>query len=197
MKLSSREAVLGWAVGILVLASLTYWFAAPRARIWMENRERRRQVAERIVLQQALLASREEWVGRLEALKTRLARYEAAQDVTADYLKILERIAGENRLRLVRRQPQKEKRHGDLYERAIDCTWEGSLDALVRFLFALGKESVAMDIEDLTVSMIPGGKNELKGNFTLMCVYSRAGGPPPEAPAAPAPPKPGPDRDTN
>ena len=175
MRLSSREAVLSWVVSLLVLLSLTYWYIAPKVRIWAENVESRKQMVDRIALTERLLQSQEQWVLRLDTLKTKLVKYAAEQDVTADYLKILERVAKDNNVNLGRRQPQKEKRHGDLYELAINCTWEGDLNALVRFLFALEQESVAVDIEDLTVSMMPGGKNQMRGNFTLMCIYSRSG----------------------
>ena len=97
-------------------------------------------------------------------------------DVTADYLKILERVAKDNNVTLVQRKPQKEKRQGDCYEMPIDCTWEGDLNGLVRFLYALDQENVTMDMENLSVSLVAGGKQRLKGNFTLMCIYTREGG---------------------
>lgn len=184
MRLSGREAVLSWVVGMLILFSLSYWFAAPKVRIWKEIVENQKLLADRIALSERLFQSQDQWVRRLDALKTKLSKYAAEKDVTADYLKILERVAKDTNVNLVQRRPQKEKRHGDLYELAIDCTWEGNLEGLVRFLYALEQENVTMDVEDLTVSLVPGGKGQMKGNFTLMCIYCRSGEEP-----APAPPE--------
>ncbi len=184
MRLSSREATLSWVVGLLILLGLTYWVVAPRVRIWMEIVENRKQMVDRIALMEHLVQSQGQWDSRLNAVKTRLAKYSAGQDVTADYLKILERVAKDNHVNLGRRQPKKEKRHGNLYELAIDCSWEGDLEALVRFLFALEQETVTMDVERLTVSMKPGGKDQMRGNFTVMCIYSRSGNPPSEGKSA-------------
>jgi hypothetical protein len=179
MRLSSREILLSWSVGLLILLGLSYWFCAPKVRIWMENASNRKQMAESAALQEKIIQTREQWAGRQAALMTKLAKYAADQDVTADYLKIMERVAKDSNLSLTRRQPQKEKRHGEMYELAIDCSWEGNLEGLIRFLFALEQEKNAMDIEDLTVSLQPGGKGQMKGNFTINCVYARSGQPPP------------------
>ena len=94
--------------------------------------------------------------------------------MTADDLKILEPVAKDNNFSLVKRKPKKEKHHGNLYELAIDCTWKGDLDALVRFLYALDQENVTMDVERITVTLVAGDKEQLKGNFTLMCIYTRS-----------------------
>ncbi|MBU4365749.1 MAG: hypothetical protein KKF10_01295, partial [Verrucomicrobia bacterium] len=37
----------------------------------------------------------------------------------------------------------------------------------------LEQENVTMDMENLSVSLVAGGKEQLKGNFTLMCIYTR------------------------
>ena len=175
MNLTSREAVLSWSVGILILFSLSFWFGAPKARIWKETVENQQQLRDRIALAERLIQQQGEWTRRLDALKTKLSKYDPGKDVTADYLKILERVAKDTCVNLVQRRPQKEKQHSDLYELAINCTWNGNLEGLVRFLYALEQENVTMDVEDLSVSLAPGGKIRMKGNFLLVCIYSRTG----------------------
>ncbi len=187
MKITSREAVLSWVVGMLLLGSISYWVAAPKLKVWKETRESRQRLTERIALLERLVQQQGTWSQRLDVLKTKLVRYAADQDVTADYLKILERVAQDSLLNLEQRRPQSEKRHGDLYRLAIDCTWEGKLESLVRFLYALDQEEVAMDVEELTVSLVPSGQGRMKGTFTLMCIYGRAAMPATPAAAVPPP----------
>ncbi|MBI2440232.1 MAG: hypothetical protein HYV35_02555 [Lentisphaerae bacterium] len=175
MKLSSREAALAAGTGFILLFGLTYVVGAPRIKVWQERIATGQTQAQRIELSEALTRNRVHWDQRLAEVRGRLSRYPAATDVTADYLKILERVAKENNITLIQRKPQKEKRQGDCYEMPIECTWEGELNGLVRFLFALDQESVTMDVEELSVSLVSGGKGRLKGNFTLMGIYTREG----------------------
>jgi len=179
MKLSSREAGLGITTGMLLLFGLTLLVVVPKIKVWQERIETQNTQAQRIEVSERLVGDRALWDKRMADLLTRLSRYPAAMDVTADYLKILERVAKDNNITLVQRKPQKEKRQGDCYEMPIDCTWEGDLNGLVRFLYALNQENVTMDMEDLSISLVAGGKGRLKGNFTLMCIYTREGGGPP------------------
>lgn len=192
MKLSSREAGLGITTGMLLLFGLTFLVVVPKIKVWQERIETQKVQARRIEVSVRLVGDRALWDKRMADLRTRLSRYPAAMDVTADYLKILGRVAKDNNITLVQIKPQKEKRQGDCYEMPIDCTWEGNLNNLVRFLYALDQENVTMDMEDLSVSLVAGGKGWLKGNFTLMCIYTRDGGgsPAPET-NAPIKAKPG------
>lgn len=175
MKLSAREMGLGMITLLLLLFGVTYLVVAPKIKVWQERLETRKAQFQRIEVLERLVASRAHWDQRLADLHVRLSRYPDAMDVTADYMKILERVAKENNITLVQRKPQKERRQGNCYEMPIDCTWEGDLNGLVHFLYAVGQEKVTMDMGDLSVSLMAGGKGRLKGNFTLMCLYTREG----------------------
>lgn len=173
MKMSQRELILSAVTGIVVLIGGFYWFAKPKIATWRELADNREALERRIELFERVIEQKGEWETRLESLRTRLSRYSADKDATADYLRILERTANNNKVNLVRRRSGKETRHGDLYELSIDCTWEASLEALVRFLNALDQENVTMDIAELTIAIGQGTDEQLKGDFTLICVYTR------------------------
>ena len=174
MKLSSRELVLSWLTCVIVLIGFSFWFGKPKVEAWRELVRNEKTVKQRAAISQRLIDQSGEWEQRLKKLRVKLSKYPADKDVTADYLKILERVAKDSNFSLVKRKPKKEKYHGNLYELAIDCTWKGDLDALVRFLYALDQEDVTMDVERITVTLVAGGKELLKGNFTLMCIYTRS-----------------------
>ncbi|MCX6991759.1 MAG: hypothetical protein NT011_01305 [Kiritimatiellaeota bacterium] len=192
MKLSSREVGLGITTGVLLLFGLTFLVGASKIKVWQERIETQKAQVRRIEVSKRLVGDRARWDKRLADLHTRLSRYPVTMDVTADYLKILGRVAKDNSITLVQIKPQKEKPQGDCYEMPVDCTWEGDLNGLVHFLYALEQENVTMDMEDLSVSLVAGGKGRLKGNFTLMCIYTREGGGPPVSETnAPTKSKPG------
>ena len=173
MKLSQREFILGWTTALVMLAGITYWVIQPRLETWREMRHYRQAIFDQIKLAQRLVDQRPQWMERMDQLRASVERHPADRDVTADYLRLLERLASENNLTLIKRNAQKEKAFGDLLEVLIDCTWEGSLDSLVRFIYALEKQPAVMDIEELTVSLVSGQEAKLKGNFIIVCVYSR------------------------
>jgi len=176
MKFSSRELVLSAITGMAVLVGLSYWLGKPKLDTWKELAANQEALERRIELSERIIDQKGEWEQRLAALRTKLSGYPGDRDVTADYLRILERVANENDLNLVRRRSGREKSHGDLYELGIDCTWEAELGPLVRFLHALEQENVTMDIEDLTIALVAGSDGRLKGDFTLICVYTRDAG---------------------
>ncbi len=183
MKVSAREAGLGVLTGILVLFSVSYLLVVPKVKVWQEERDAGAVLDRRLDVAQRLVDDRPRWDQAMTGLRARLSRYPESMDVTADYLRILERVATASAFTLVQRKPQKEKRQGDCFEMPIDCTWEGDLPSLVRFLFALKQEPVTMDIEELNASLVAGSQGRLKGTFSLMCIYTREDIPPADVPS--------------
>lgn len=163
-----------------MLLALSYWFGEPKVRVWREVIQNQKALERRIAISERLIQQKAHWIGQMNVLKKKLTTYPVDKDVTADYLKILERVAKDNNVQLGHRKPQKEKQHGDLYDLVIDCTWESDLKALINFLYALEQGKVTMDIDDLTISLMPGDKKKLKGNLSLKCVYTRGGKKAPE-----------------
>ncbi len=176
MRVSRREMVLGWLTLVTLISGATYWVAAPRAEEWREMRKARTGLEQRRVLAERLLGQKGDVNARLGALRKQLPQYPVGQDVTAELLKTLERTARDHGLMLVRREPDKEKSVGDLFEVSINVTWEGNLDSIVHFLYAWQAQGAILDIRQLTIQ--PGQPGQLKGNFTVDFAYSRgvAGG---------------------
>ena len=86
MKLSSREAGLGITTGALLLFGLTFLVGAPKIKVWQERIETQKAQARRIEVSARLVGDRALWDKRMADLRSRLSRYPAAIDVTADYL---------------------------------------------------------------------------------------------------------------
>jgi len=175
MKITAREMVLSWVVAMMVLLAVSFWFCIPRVRTWQELEKRRNNLAQRIQMAERRIAQRDETNRKLQEIAQKLSKYPADQDVTADYMKILEAIVRENNVTLSQRRPQKEKKQKNLYEFAIDCTWDADLGSMVHFLYALDRQKVTMDIGDLNISLKEGGKGKLGGSFSLICLYTRTG----------------------
>jgi Tfp pilus assembly protein PilO len=143
---------------------------------WQQLNEDISDISDRMQVTQHALSQRDTWEARLADFRQSLPRHAADKEVTAELLKNLEQTAREHGLILLRREPDQEKSLGDLYEVAIHCTWEGQLDALVHFLYAIQVQGAILDIRQLTVTPTDNSPNQLKGSFTVDHAYSREQG---------------------
>jgi hypothetical protein len=172
MKLTLREMILAWITGVVVLFLPTYFlFIAPRLADMGEKSDREKSLRSDLEGERGMTQQAPTWQGKLnETLKT-LSSFPESQDVTADMLIKVERLATGNNLVLTRREPQKERRHGGLGTLDIKCNWEGPLDALTHFLFALQQDHGMLDVSQLYIKS--ENKGLLKGTFTVSCSYVR------------------------
>jgi Tfp pilus assembly protein PilO len=173
VRLRRRELALAWATGAIALLALTYALGTRRVREWRELRDARQRLADRGRVARQYLDRRDGWRRELDAFRARLPRHPADRDVTAELLKTLERLSQEQGLALTRREPEPERAVEDLFEVAINCTWEGSLESLVRFLYAVQSQGAMLDLAQLTVQPARSTPDRLKGSFTLNCAYTR------------------------
>jgi Tfp pilus assembly protein PilO len=173
VKLSRRELVLAWVTGAVVLIGVTFWMGRAKVQAWGQAREemgRLRRQARRL---QTVVNGRGEWARQLDEIQATLPVHPLGKDVTAELLLMLEQTANQHGLTLKKREPQPERSVGDLYEVSIICTWEGDLDSLTHFLYAIHTKGVILDIRQLSVAPIQGVKGQLKGGFTVDCAYTR------------------------
>lgn len=192
MKLSQREMTLAGLTGLVVLLGGSWWYGEPRLKEWRAAAADRQVLTERIETSQRMLTQRADWENQLQQFLDLLPHYPPGYDGTAEILKVLEQLARNSNLTLKRREPEPERQQGDLYEVAIHCTWEGTLEALVGFLHALQNQGVKLDVRQISVSPSPQAAQLLQGNFTVDCAYVRGVAPPAasaleEAPRDPVP----------
>jgi Tfp pilus assembly protein PilO len=174
MTLNKRETILAVITLFAVLAGGTYWLLEPRLEAWQSANEEVDYLMARHAASQRLIAQRGDLDQRLNVLRERLPQYPVGMDViTSQLLRNLQGFADEHGLTLIRREPEPEREIGDLFEAAITCTWEGELNALVRFLYALQAQGAIVDIRQLTITPVQGAPNRLRGNFTVDYAYSR------------------------
>ena len=136
--------------------------------------------------EKSLIAARDEWAARYDEVRELMPVFPREKDVDTHWLNVMDTAASTNGLTIARRQTNKEAEVGDVFELPIDCKdWEGSLESLVKFLYALNQEGAMLDVRQLYVR--PSNKpGYLKGSFTLYCAYMRGKVEKLAAPAKPA-----------
>ena len=173
MKLSRRELILAFSTGAVVLLGVSWLLGGPAIARWRGASAQREKIEAECKIAQRLIAQRGEWEARYQEQRVSIPQHGPTDPVSAQLLKRIEQLASENGLILSRVQPDKERSIGDLSELAIDCAWEGTLEPLVRFLYAVQKQGAILDLRQLTVSPGQGAAGRLKGNFTVFFAFSR------------------------
>ena len=187
MNLSPREMMLVWLTLAAVLLGGSFWLGEPMYQDWKEQRAARSTLHDRQRLAERLLEQKVEIQERWDSLKSAMPSYPLDLDVTSQLLRNLQQTADKQGLNLVRVEPDEEVSVGDLYEVSITCSWEGSLDALVKFLYDVQAESGMVDIRQITVTPTRGQDGRLKGNMVVDYAYSRSSPTPESAPAVEEP----------
>lgn len=173
MKISKRETLLGLFALTATLFGLTYWLAGSRIEAQRQMKADKIRLLHQIEVHKRILSGKDSWYKRLEELQAQLPVYDAKTAITAELPKTIKRMADERGLDLTRTQTEREKQVGTLYELGISCTWEGTLDALVRFLYDLQSQGIRFDVLQLNAQPDAQRDRILKGSMTINCAYRK------------------------
>lgn len=181
MKISRRETVLSFVTLTAVLFGLTWYFVDKNLENWKSMQAEITQTERLIRVNKAAVEKNSSWKKELEVLQKDLTVFDSSdRSVSPDLLKLIKKISTRHKLDIMRTQPYPEKQIGDLFEMGINCTWEGSLEALVYFLAELQEQGSRYDVRQLNVT--PKG-SDLKGSMIIHCAYRRSA---PESKKTPA-----------
>ncbi|NCD33434.1 MAG: hypothetical protein EOL87_08475 [Spartobacteria bacterium] len=173
MKISARELILlGLTITVLLLGG-TYWWGEPQVKKMQEDRQLLSMLQQTREHAQHLLSRRKSYEDKLNAFRDVLPKHAMDARVTAELLRLLEKTAREQQLVLLKREPEEEKQLGEIYETAVDCTWEGSLEAIVRFMYTMQSQGAVLDVSYITMVPTPNQVDLLKGRFTVDFAYRR------------------------
>ncbi len=184
MSLSRREQVLGATTLMAVLFGALGLTARERIERWRTNAERVETLRRQRAVERELIAMAPLWRERYGTVRDQMPVFEPGRQVDTYWLSRMDALADEYGVRIIRRQVGREEQVGDVFEFPIECReWEGTLDAFVRFLYALQSEGAMLDVRDLLVRPHPSAAGLLRGSFTLYCAYMRGVAAPEPAPA--------------
>jgi hypothetical protein len=174
MKITPRETILGMAtVGAALYAGLIY-LGSGQLDTWRLLRTERAQLQDSILRSKALVEERSEWETQMESLQALMPMFPRDKQMDVHWLSEVEGKAAKNELRILRHEVGNEQQEGPIYEMPVYCRrWEGSLDALVHFLFDLQGEGAMLDVRYLHIK--PKDKVIHDGRFDLFCAYRREG----------------------
>ncbi len=176
MKISKREMTLGLLTFTILLSGFTYWLAGSKIAEQRRMNDDKARLLRQIEIHKRILEEKAGWFSRLEELQAQLPEYDEKTAISAELPKLIKKMADERGLDLVRTQTEKEKQVGALYELGVSCNWEGSLDALVRFLYDLQSKGIRFDALQLNAAPDSQRERILKGSMLIDCAYRKKAG---------------------
>lgn len=174
MNMSGREKAIASITLIVLLYGVLGLLARGRLDAWQAKRTEYRQICSTLEQERKLLTQQALWRKNYEAVRSLMPVFPADKQVDTYWLGVMDTAASNNRLNILKRQVGAEQLVGDVYEVAIDCReWEGSLEALVHFLYELESKGVMLDMRSMYIKPNPADHAHLKGNFVIYCAYMR------------------------
>lgn len=177
MKITQREMTLGIVTLTCVLGGLSWYIVNGKMDEHKANKARIAGLQQDIRLAKARVKMQENWIEELNELQKDLRVFDTEQkSVSPELMKTVNLIAKKHNLNITRSQPRGEKPTGDLFELAINCTWEAKLSELVNFMTELQQQGVRYDVRTLNVTPVGRNTGRLKGNMVIHCAYTRKPG---------------------
>ncbi len=174
MKISQREMILGVASLAAVLGGITWYLVDSKVDEWKSKANQIEKNKQQIRHYETAIKMQENWRGELDTLQSGLRVFDADQhSVSPELMKTIKGISTKHKLDITRSQPYNETPTGNLFELGINCTWQGSLEAMVGFLADLQQQGVSYDVRQLNVTPAGNNTGKLKGNMVLHCAYTR------------------------
>lgn len=187
MSLTRREVIMVSATSAVVLGLVSWLIASPMVKTIDTARTAKAKLQTEKNALEKLINQRTSTVAQLEGLRAQLPRFRPDEQVSAQIVASVKKIADEQSLTISRLDPDVEKPIGDISEIAIDCAWEGTLESISHFLHAVQVQGAMLDVRQLSAQPHPSTTKSglLKGNFKLFYAFMRVKPEPPKpAPAA-------------
>lgn len=161
---------------LLYAASGFLWFKAltDKGSDWNKSQRAYTESVKKYQRERALIAKRAFWEDSYEEEREKMPMFPEGEKVGEHWLERMDEIANKNHMAISTRAAGKEEEVGDVYELPVEVkSWEGALESLVNFLYALEHAEEAMfDIKAIDIRT-SSHKGYLKGQFTLTCAYMR------------------------
>ena len=176
-RMSLKERTIAAVLGVLILyaAAAALWFMNLE-NSWRLSQKKYAAALKQRMDEDRLIRETAKWNNAYEDERAKMPTFEEDEKgIDTKFLSRMEAIGQENAMTSSRRQPGQEQEVGDVYELPITVNdWEGSLESLVKFIYALQQDKDTMfDLSAISIKPSAAHRGYLKGSFTLTCAYMR------------------------
>ena len=172
-KLREKAMLAVVAVVVLYAVAVGVWFFSAESA-WKRAAKAYRRECDRYEQEEKLISERRKWNELYDREKAAMPTFEAGKATDTVWLRKAEDLARTNLVLITSIDSGKEVEAGDVLELPIEVkSWEGSLEALVKFMHALENTPEGMfDVKE--ISLKPSQKKGyLRGSLSITCAYMR------------------------
>lgn len=171
-----KEKALASATGVVLLyaALAGYWFFAGE-KAWEKAFKAYNKSKNTFFAEEKLIGEADKWTAEYEAERSQMPTFDDGTSTDTTWIDKLDALVKKHHIFVRELKSGKEVDAGEVLELSIEVPrWEGSLEALVRFMYELENTKEGMfDIRTLNFRPNNSKKGYLTGNFTLTCAYMR------------------------
>ena len=174
MKSLKEKAVMAMLVVVLLYAgAVVLWFVSAESA-WKKAAKRYDDAKKTYLKEEKLIGEKRKWTEAYDTEKAAMPMFAVGKTTDTTWLSKMDELALKNKIQISQRQGGKENSEGDVLELPIVVnSWEGSLEALVKFMHELENTSEGM-FDVRAINFKPSSKKGyLRGSFTLTCAYMR------------------------
>lgn len=170
--LKEKAAMAVVCVILLYAGAVGAWFLSAE-KAWKKAANAYEEAKRTYARETRLIGEKRQWTEAYETEKASMPTFAADKTTDTTWLSKMDELALKHRIQISQRQGGKEVAEGDVLELPIEVrSWEGSLEALVKFMHELENTNEGMfDVRALNFK--PSKKGYLRGSFTLTCAYMR------------------------
>lgn len=172
-KLKEKAMMAVVAIVVLYAVAVGVWFFSAESA-WKRAAKAYSRECDRYEQEEKLISEKRKWNELYDREKAAMPTFEAGKATDTVWLRKVEDLARTNLVLITSIDSGKEVEAGDVLELPIEVkSWEGSLEALVKFMHALENTSEGMfDVKE--ISLKPSQKKGyLKGSLSITCAYMR------------------------
>ena len=171
-----REKAIMAMLGVVALYAFAVilWFVSAESS-WKKAAKAYDKAKKTYQAEEKLIDEKQKWADAYENEKATMPELAEGKATDTKWLRELDRIAEKHNVVISTAQAGKEIEAGDVLELPIEVkTWEGSLHALVNFMYELLEDSEDGMYDITQLNFKPSSKDGyLRGSFTLNCAYMR------------------------
>jgi len=174
--ISTREKRLVIVTVLVLCYAVVGATAGNRVKIWKELAKDVDSAKVELGTRVSLIDRVDYWMQRYEDDRELMDVFAQGVKLDTHWYQILDNARNASGLSISRRSPPSAEKTavGDVLEISIECgDWRGTVENLVRFLYALHSAGVMLDVRKLYIRPEARNPGSLNGNLTLFCAYMR------------------------
>ncbi|MCX6906582.1 MAG: GspMb/PilO family protein [Verrucomicrobia bacterium] len=170
MALSQREKILAGASAAVVFVCLNWFAVGPALDTWRETQEKLAQTRLKIKGCRATVGMESQWQAELYGLRTRLQQSDPGES-GADVISRIEAVGNQLGFKFPSRASSPPADRDRFTEKSATFSYQCQWPGLVRFLFALTKQTEIYRVTALQMRAEARDPNQLGGNMTVVTYY--------------------------